>query len=243
MRRVIVVVVGLALVLIGLDIAARAAAQTVLARHLQASEGLRQRPSVTVHGVPFLWQVITGDYERVETRLRQVPTGGDLRLDSVDVRLTGVHLPLTALLGSGVTQIPVDAVQATGTTTFDALETQVNAEIPNGLATVEIGYGGTDRLAVNATYTGLGGPVEVSGTATLSISRGELILTLPEDSLAQIPDLFRPTVSRLLAQTVSMQQLPFGLAPTRVGVTPDGVTVTAAADDVVLRSDSSLPES
>lgn len=235
MRRTIVAVMGMIIVLVGIDIVARAAVQSVLARQIQSTEKLQQRPRVTVHGLPFLWQVVSGSYERVETQLEQVPAGNGLHLDSVDVRLTGVHLPLSALLGSGVTQIPVDTVQVRGTATFDALETQVNTEIPGSLGNVRFSYGGPDRLTVEATYTGPGEPVRVSGTAMMSISQEHLVLTLPEESLTQVPKLLRPLMSRVVTRTVPMRELPFGLTPTRVNVTPQGVTVTAAADDVVLR--------
>jgi hypothetical protein len=234
MRRTFFVVMGLILVLVGIDITARIAVQSVLARQMQSAEKLQQRPSVAVHGFPFLWQVATGRYERVETRLEQVPTGNGLPLDSVGIRLTGVHLPLNVLLGSRMTQVPVDAVQVSGTTTFAALQTQVNSEIPDSLGTVRLRYGGANRLTAEAAYSGPGGPVKVSGKAMLSISWGQLVLTLPEESLTQVPKLFRPLIFRLSTQPVRMQELPFGLTPTQVRVTPQGVTVTAAADNVML---------
>jgi hypothetical protein len=94
---------------------------------------------------------------------------------------------------------------------------------------------GGDRLRVTVTYTGLGGQLTLTGTAKLTITRGRLTVKVAEDTLARVPALFRPTVAPLLNQSVPLQRLPFGLVPTSVVVTGQGVTVTALAHDTILR--------
>ena len=154
----------------------------------------------------------------------------------MDVRLTGVHLPLGAILGSSVAQVSGDAVHVTGTVTFATLETQVNAVLPAGLATVHIGDGGGGRLKLSVDYTGLGGPFTLSATARVSISHGRLTVTVPQESLSAVPAAFRPTVAGLLDQTFPLERLPLGLVATGIAVTPQGLTATADANDVVLRT-------
>ena len=171
-------------------------------------------------------------------RLQEVPAGGELRLDTVHARLTGVGLPLSSLLGSTSQQVPVDAVHITGSATYATLDTQVNAAIPGGMATVHFADGGDGRLKVTATYNGLGGPLTVSGLATVSISGGRLTLSVPAQGMADVPEAFRPTVSQLLTQTLPLQQLPLGLVATGVTVTAQGVTATADARDVVLKAEA-----
>jgi hypothetical protein len=235
MRRVIVILLGLALVLVGLDFAARAAAEAAVARHLQATEGLAQRPDVRMSGFPFLLQAATGVYQQVDVRGQDVPTGSVLRLDQVDARLTGVHLPLSALLGSPVGDVPVDAVRVTGTASHTALAAQVATAVPGGVATVQFADGGGNRLQVSATYNGPGGPLSLSGPASVSIVQGRLAVKISEDVLAQIPAMLRSVVTPLLTQTVPLQRLPLDLVPSAVTITPAGVTVTAEAMNTVLR--------
>jgi hypothetical protein len=52
--------------------------------------------------------------------------------------------------------------------------------------------------------------------------------------LAQVPEMFRAAAAQLLTQTVPLPRLPLGLTATAVSVTPQGLTATAEARDVVL---------
>lgn len=234
MRRVIAVVLGLALVLAGLDFAARAAAQAAVARQVQTSEGLARQPVVEISGVPFLLQAVSGVYQRVDVQLREVPAGGDLQLEALDARLTGVHLPLSALFAATPTDTPVDAARVTARISFAALDAQVAAVIRSTFVMVHFSDAGGGRLGVSVRYTGLGGPLTLSGTAKPAIDRGKLTIGHSEDTLAQIPEPFRASVTRLLTPTVALPGLPFGLVPTSVAVTAQGVTVTADARGTVL---------
>jgi hypothetical protein len=235
MRRVIVILLGLALVLVGLDFAARAAAEAAVAGHLQAAEGLPQRPDVRVSGFPFLLQAAAGVYQQVDVRGQDVPTGSVLRLDQVDARLTGVHLPPSALFGSQLGDVQVDAVRVTGTTSHTALAAQVASAIPGDVATVQFADGGGNRLRVSVTYNGPGGPLSLSGPASVSIVQGRLAVEVSEDVLARIPPMLRSVVSPLLTLAVPLQQLPLDLVPSAVAITPAGVTVTAESKNAVLR--------
>jgi hypothetical protein len=234
MRRVIVVLLGLTFGLVGADFAARAAAEAAVARNLQASEGLPQRPSVEIRSFPFLLQVARGVYQKVEVRLRQVPSSGELRLDEVDAELTGVHLPATDLVDPSARDVPVDAVHATGRITFATLDAQVSAAIPGNATTVHFAEGGGGRLRVTMRYDGLGGPLTLSGTAKLSISADQLTVSIADDVLTQVPQPLRPLMAALLTQTVPLQRLPFGLVPHTVAITQDGVTATADSRGAVL---------
>lgn len=234
MRRVIVVVLGLTVVLVGLDFAARAAAQEVVARKVQVAEDLSHRPNVEIAGFPFLLQAARGTYEQMDVQLQEVPAGDQLRLDDVDARLSGVHVPLSVLLGSGPRSVPVDTAQVTGRVSYSTLDAHVTAAIPGGAAKLRFADGGGNQLRVTVTYLGLGDPLTLTGTAKLAISGGRLTMKVAEDTLAQVPAPLRPSVAPLLNQSVPLQRLPFGLVPTSVAVTDQGVTVTALAHDTTL---------
>ena len=239
MRRAIVVVLGLLLVLVGLDFAARAAAQAVVARDVQTTEGLAQQPDVQVNGFPFLLQALRGRYDDVRVKLQGVPAGGTLRLDDVDARLTGVHVSLSTVLRRGRERVPVDAVQVSGTATYATLDAQANAAIPSGLGTVQFSDGGNGQVKATVHVTGLGAPLTLNGLAKVSLVQGKVRITLPQSAVAQLPQTFRPAAAQLLTQTVSLPRLPFGLTATAVSVTPQGLTATAQFRNVVLGTTSS----
>jgi hypothetical protein len=234
MRRVIVVVLGLALVLVGLDFAARTAAQAAVARQVQTSEGLSRQPTVDISGFPFLLQAARGDYREVDVQLQEVPAGGELRLEQLNARLLGVRLPLSALFAAASTDIPVDAARVTGTVSYAELDARASAALAGTSATAHFADGGNNRLRVTVDYTGPGGPLTLSGTAKVTVSRGRLAVGVPDETLAQVPQLFRATLAPLLSQTVQLPKLPFGLVPSSVTVTGQGVTVTADAQNAVL---------
>ncbi|HET9653813.1 MAG TPA: DUF2993 domain-containing protein [Kineosporiaceae bacterium] len=236
MRRVIVLVIVLLLLLAGLDFAARATAQAAIARQVRSSQHLSQDPRVEVTGFPFLLQAIRGRYDEVDVRMEQVPAGGQLRLDSLVTRLDGVHVPLGAAIGGQVTSVPVDVVHVRGTASFATLDAVVASAVPADLATVRFSDGGSGRLAVTVTYRGPGGPLTVSAPAQLSVSRGRLTVAVPTQSLSQVPAPLRPSVARLLTQTVPLPKLPLGLVADGGGVGPDGVNLTADATGVLLRA-------
>jgi hypothetical protein len=229
MRRLVVVVLGLALVLVGLDFAARAAAEAAVARQLQTTQGLPKQPDVQVRGFPFLTQVAQGTYRDVDVRLQQLAAGGYLRLDEVDARLLGVHLPLTALFGSGPRAVPVDDGEVVGKIGFATLDAQVSAVIPGNTATVTFADGGGGRLRATLHYTGAGGPLTLTGAARLSIDRGRLTVSLPRNTVAQVPQQLRGVLTPLLTQTIQLPRLPLGLVATSVTATAYGISVTTRA--------------
>jgi LmeA-like phospholipid-binding len=239
MRRAIVVVLGLLLVLVGLDFAARAAAQAVVAQQVQTTEGLTQQPDVQVNGFPFLLQALRGRYDDVRVNLQGVPAGGTLRLDDVDARLTGVHVSLSTVMRRARDQVPVDAVQVTGTATYATLDAQANAAMPSGLGTVQFSDGGNGLVRVTVHVTELGVPLTLNGLAKISIARGKVTITVPQSALAQVPEMFRAAAAQLLTQTVSLPRLPLGLTATAVSVTAQGLAATAQARNVVLGTTSS----
>jgi len=234
MRRTIVIVLGLAVVLLGLDVGARTAAETAVATRVKASQGLSQQPDVQVHGFPFLTQALSGRYQQVDVRMRGVAVGNELALERLDARLTGVHLPPSALLRSTGTSIPVDQVHLTGTASFAALNVAVASAVPADLATLHFSDGGDGQVKVTARYRVLGAPMTLTGRAMVSLSDGTLRMSLSRDTLAQLPSALRGTVSEWLSRSVPLQRLPLGLVADRLSVHPDGITVTADASHVTL---------
>jgi hypothetical protein len=233
-RALLTLIVVVALLLVAADRAAWYIAERGVATAVQQSEDLPQRPDVSIHGVPFLTQAWRGRYRNVDVQFRDVPAQQGVSVDSLDASLSGVHVPLRDIVNRSVEQTPVDAATATGRVSFAALDAATVRQIPSNQLTVHYGPGSApDRLSVTGTYTSRAGTVQLRGETRLVAQNGQLVVTLVPESL-NVPSILRATVARLLGFTYQMPELPFGFKVRSVSVAADGVTVSAAAENVVL---------
>lgn len=195
-------------------------------------------PVVTVEGVPFLTQVLRGEYQEISILLRNFSgpagNGRTIELPVLDIRARDVRAPLDTLR-SGQGDVTASTVTGAGTVDYATLARLTDRE---GVRLAEQG----GRLAVTAPLDVLGQQVEVSGTANLSIADGNLVRVRFEQVTAEgLPD--NPIVKNLLnnyARQISVDirvpPLPLGLKLTDVQPTPGGLVVTAEARDVPLNA-------
>jgi hypothetical protein len=119
-RRWLVAAVVVVLVLVGLDLGARAVAQSELASRAKAASSA-QSASASIHGFPFLWDVLVqGTISGVHVHMSEVPAG-PLRLSAVDVQLDGTHIDRGALFSHR--QVHVQSIEsATAAVTVTAAD-------------------------------------------------------------------------------------------------------------------------
>ncbi len=229
MRAAIVSLLVLAVLLVAADrggawLAGRAASDAV-AQHAP----FRERPSVTVHGVPFLTQAVGGTYHDVEVR------GGGLVLGSVsgaslDAHLRGVHLPLGSLVHRSVTRLPCDAVD--GTVTLPYAELARLSGVPGLVLT-----GSGDDLGATAALTvPVLGTLRVSGAAALAVVDGALRLRVTRLQVlgVSVPSGLLATLQDQLNVPIPLPQLPYGLHVDGVRPAANGVQVHGSGSKVVL---------
>jgi hypothetical protein len=237
-RVVVVLLVVLGVLVAGFAVAdsvARHLAEQRLADEIRTSEDLPETPDVTVHGWPFLTQVIAGRYQRIDVRIRQLPVSSGLSLGELDAVLSGVRVPLSDVLQGNVQRIPVAGVRAEARVSYRALDGVVRQQLPAGLLQdVSLSRGSGGDLRVTATYTGPGGPLPLRGEVDVSASGGRLQLRVREESLAGLPDFVRPQVAQLLNTSVELPELPFGLQVLGVDVDAGGVVLRVGGTGVVL---------
>src|SRR5580704_17297055 len=89
-RRYILVLIIVVALLVVLDFAARIAAENVMATKIQ-QQGLSQKPDVTIDGFPFLTQVATKDFQRVNIAASNL-TAGPVTITKVNATATGIRL-------------------------------------------------------------------------------------------------------------------------------------------------------
>ena len=111
MRRLVVLLLVLAGLLLGLDRVAVVAAQRDVAERIEAEEHLDAAPHVTIGGFPFLTQLLSGTYDDVTVRMSDVHAGG-LTIATVAATFKGVHASFGEVVRQQVTRLPTDRVEA-----------------------------------------------------------------------------------------------------------------------------------
>jgi hypothetical protein len=237
-RVVVVLMVVLGVLVAGFAVAdsvARHLAEQRLADEIRTSEDLPETPNVTVHGWPFLTQVIAGRYQRIDVRIRQLPVSSGLSLGELDAVLSGVRVPLSDVLQGNVQRIPVAGVRAEARVSYRALDGVVRQQLPAGLLQdVSLARGSGGRLRVAATYTGTGGPLPVRGQVDVSTSDDSMKLRVREGSLTSLPPFARARVAQMLGTSIELPDLPFGLRVLGVDADAGGVVLRVGGTGVVL---------
>lgn len=233
-RRVVVVLVVLLGLLVAADRAAAWAAGEVVASQaadeLASSNVESAPPEADVGGVPFLTQVVSGEYEDVTLWLREVGSGS-VRLPELRLTATGVTAPASVLIeGSG----PIHADRVDGTAVVGYRSVAALAGV-DGLELSAAGAG--EGVAVRAPVEVLGVQVTLSGTATVGAVDNVIQLRVTELAAEELPEGAASQVERLaqqLSYDVQLPELPYGLAVESVRPTASGISVSFSAVDVPL---------
>ncbi|GGQ42502.1 LmeA family phospholipid-binding protein [Couchioplanes azureus] len=237
------------LVLLAVVAAAAAVADRVAASYAEreiadrvarqvADRGARaEKPDVTVAGVPFLTQVLAGEYQEIKILLKNYSgpagNGKTVKMPVLDIRAKDVTAPLDTIR-SGKGDIVAGTVTGTGTIGY----TDLAALIDRPGITVGEKDG---KLVGTAPVEALGRTFDVSGTATLDVRDGVVQVRFTDVTAEGLPDL--PLVRNLidnyaknLALDLEVPALPMGLQVQKVEPRPEGLVVTTGASDVPLSS-------
>jgi LmeA-like phospholipid-binding len=237
LRRVLVVVVVLALLTVVLDVVSRKVTEQRVAAHLQTAQRLPARPSVSIGGLTFLGQAVRGSFDAIAVTTGDVPAARTgLALSAVDAHLYDVGLPLADLVAGRVTSLPVRDVQARVRVDYGTLAAAVSSRLPHSITGVRLARTASGRLLVQGRYTGAGLALDLGAAAGLSVHGADLVVTTREADLTSLPELLRPIVAGLLTTRVPLPSLPDGLSVTGVSVEPSGLTFMVAGRDVRLSS-------
>lgn len=220
---VLVVLVGLAAVA---DRVAVGVAEDRVAEAIADEGELAGTPEVSIEGWPFLTQALGGDYEDVRIRLTAADLGQP-EGTSADVRLRGVRVPLSDVLGGSVTEIPVDRIDGTVTLSYALLSRELGTDttlVPEG-----------DGLRLTKTVGVLGYEVPLTAVGTVALDGQDLVVDVDDAAAAgvDLPGFVVDAASDALDLRYAIE-LPFGLELTSVTPGDDGVRVTGGAVDTVL---------
>jgi hypothetical protein len=218
MRKFLIALGILVVLLVVLDRAGLFVAQREIGSRVQSAYGLPARPGVSIAGFPFLTQVASGSYQRIDVSIRSASAGG-VRLENIDATFTGVHAPLSLLFGQSGNGVTADRATGTALIPFS----QVQRRLPAGL---RVGPDGRSGLRVS----GSGAYGAVHGTAKLRVSSSGITITPQHLSVAGVSG--RSPASF----TIPVGQLPLHLTVTAVHVTQGGLVVEATGHNVQFAS-------
>lgn len=233
--------------LIVLAVLAALAIAAVLADRFLAAEAERrasvyletplgQAAALHVHGSPFLTQAVRGRYRDLEVRAQNLAIGvfGSTTLQA---HLNNAYLPLRALLGRRVRELPVEHVH--GHLLIPYAELARVSPVP-GLRFVYR----DDRLVATARLPvpGLGQVAGVTGEAVAGIGAdGTVVVRVRNIAVAgfSVPSIVVSQLAPALAFAVPLPPLPYGLRIEQLVPTVDGLQVAGSAQAVVLRASGS----
>ena len=226
----LVVLLVLVVALVAADVVVSKAAEGGIAKRVQQSGGFATPPEVEVRGRPFLAQVVRGRYRDVEVRARDVPAG-ELRFASLVTQLSGVQVPLSAVVSGERRPVPVERVSARAVVSYEALTGVVRQR---GLRVVPAGDG---LVRVTGGVQVLGRTLEASAVSRPVLEGSEIVVTAERFEVGNsvADSLLSRALGNRLDFRVALGSLPYGLELTSLRAGSDGVVLTAGATDTVLQ--------
>lgn len=209
-----------------------------VAEQVTNQEATSEKPEVTIAGVPFLTQVLKGEYQEIKIELTNFAgpagNGQTIRMPLLDVRAKDVRAPLDTLR---TRQGEIIATTVTGVGTVDYATLAELTEREGVQLSEKDG-----KLAVTAPLEVLNQTVTVNGTANLEVIEGNVVRIRFEQVTADgLPDI--PLVRNLLnnyakqiSVDVKVPALPLKLVVQKVEPSAEGLVVTAGASEVPLNA-------
>lgn len=226
MRKLIIVLLLLAAVLVILDRVAVTGVQREVARQVAARYHLDEAPIVTIEGVPFLTQAVAGRYDAVRLEIGRLTERG-VELSDVTATLHGVHAPLTQLLREPA-NVRITVERVTGSIVIPR-ET-IERRAPRGVKV----SGDGKALTVSGEFLVNNVQLPVRATMEVKVVEGGVRLS-PRQVIVAGGISVPPDVTRSLTYTIPIRDLPLNLKITGVRSVPEGLRVTGEAENVALR--------
>jgi len=180
--------------------------------------GLPVKPSVTIEGFPFLTQLIARDFHKVDISASNVPAG-PVNITSIKATLTGMHL------NSSFNGATVDHLTASAFVSFSDL---AGGGGGNGIS---MSAAGPDKVKITAGV----GPLSDTEVAKISQTGPNQISIQVQTGSSPLSGLLNSFGSF----SFSIPRLPASVHITGFAVTPQGLTLAAAADHAVLTKPAS----
>jgi len=232
LRILLIIVVILGGLFVAADRIALHFAESEAADKAQQTQGLSEKPDVSIEGFPFLTQVASKKLDDVKVTANGITAGtgaAALRIERFAAELHGVRL------GDGFASAVADTADGSALVTYADL----TKAAPQGVTVTYggAGTGGAGKVKLTASLDVPGvGTVKRSVVSQITVKGGDTI-SLKADS---IPDLdgLPASVETLIREQIDFSRellgLPEGIKLKSVDTGPDGIAVAATGTNVVL---------
>jgi len=185
--------------------------------------GLSDPPQVVIHGFPFLTQLATRRYERVDLSATDVTVGADpsLTLASCQVSLTDVRLESSSYR--------VAALTGTATLGWDQLTTLTGQSIAYDAAS------GRATVTVSAAVLGTALTVTLSGRPTLDVAQQRI--TFADGQIVVAGTALPPSVAAVLISEFLPPvdlHIPYGITAAALHLDATGIGLDVAGTDLTI---------
>jgi hypothetical protein len=246
-RKLVVVLVVLAGLLVAADFGAAAFAEHTVSQKVREQLGLEEDPSVTIHGFPFTTQALSGNYDHISVSASGIAVRDTLRDVGIRAELRDVDAPLSDLTSGNVDNVTIGNLQGqvrlkdTDIARVEPLTRIENLRIQPPATPGEAMRDGNDRTA----------GVRLTGAVQIAGERIEIVcvavIELTDDAVRIVPQRVQfgngerttvvpPEVQQALLPefetTINTGDLPFTVTPTAVRVEPGALVVSGEASDV-----------
>lgn len=219
-------------------------AESEAADRIQSSQGLASTPEVSIHGFPFLTQVIGKELDEVDVSLGDLTAtaGGrdvnvtEVRADLRDVRIDSSFSSVTAARADGSARISYADLTAAApkgaTVAYAGPERAAKGQVKltGPLAEVLEGAG----IEVPATVKALLGDRQVSTYSTVTLQEGTTV-RLKAETLPRLPvPGFDDRLRKAVDYDLKIDGLPSSITLDKVEVTDAGLRFSGTGKDVAL---------
>ena len=219
-RRLVVLVVALAVLLVVLDRGGDYIGERIAADNLQSSQHLGSRPDVSIDGVPFLTQFARGKYDHVSVDAADLPVADGA------VKVSHLHVDLNQLTVSrNFKTFHVASATADATVTYADLSARLG---------VTVRYAGNNRITASKSID-----LPVVGTISPTISvRPELVngaLTFGRSSINGAGDnlgAVSTVLNKIFDVQIPFDGLPFDIKVRSVTVDAKGLHAQFVGSDL-----------
>lgn len=258
MKKLAISLVVLLGLLVAADFGAAAYAESQVSKELRGQLQTPEEPDVSIHGFPFLTQVVQGDYGDVEVtadgvqadQLEQLGVSGNLYHAKVDTQelINGTAQELNVDQVDGRVELKADDIgrlidvpDLSITPVSDEQLAQADGESSNG-SPAEGGTGEDETgVQLDGTMNIAGQENEVRVLAAMSLVDGQVRIEPRDLGLKNtavgdldLPDVFKNVMREQFATTLDPGDLPFEVTPTALNAKPGALVVAGTAENVTV---------
>ncbi len=214
--------VVLAVIVVGLDFAGRAIAESKTGEALGRQGAISPAPNVDIHGMSFLWQAVDGNYSHVTLTASNLSTGKLTGIAAV-ADLYDVAFPLSDALSGNVSTLTVGHANIRASIPSAALSTVLGQRH----LTVAAGSNGVLRLGASIAAAGQSFAVQVEVKPSVSNGVLHLVGGKVVNAPAALPAALASALVKGLNIDLPLTGLPFPIESATTTVEAGSLMVTA----------------